>query len=1068
MLSVHRAERADGLVNALSGLLSFPLEDPFAAEVVVVPTRGMERWLSQRLSLQLGICANVEFAPARRLISEVVAAASGIEQGEDPWSPERLVWPLLEAIDAADGEPWAQQLCAHTKGHPARRFAIAASVSRLFARYELHRPDMVLAWAAGAESHWQAELWRAARRQIGTRSPAQRFEAASTALAGEPALVDLPPRVSLFGLTRLAAGHLRILSALAADRDVHLFLLHPSPALWSKLADVEPVTRRREDPTTAIPANRLLASWGQDAREMQLVLAEAMHHDVHHPVEQPGGTLLTRIQADVRADRAPQRHELAPMDESIRIHSCHGRARQVEVLRDQILHLLADDPSLEPRDVIVMCPDVEAFAPLIQATFGAGEMSSDAEHEPETLAPELRPPDLRVRLADRALRQTNPVLGVIAHLLELASQRMTASQVLDFCDREPVRRRFSFDDDSIERLERWVAETGIRWGFNREHRSPYRLDALDDGTWRKGLDRLLVGVAMTEDEQRRFAESVLPLDDVDSSAIELAGRFCELIDRLQAAIESFNRPQHVATWAEALAHAADALTASAPREAWQRNELQQLLDDLVREAGEHRTELSLAEVRALLAERLQGRPTRANFRTGHLTICTLHPMRSVPHRIVCLLGLDDGAFPRRAPRDGDDLMLADPHIGERDSRAEDRQMLLDALMAASERLVITFTGNDERTNASRPPAVPVDELVDVIERACGPQAREQVLRLHPLQPFDPRNFQSERPWSFDSVTLEGAQALASARSEAEPFLAAPLPEVRAQVIELDDLVRFVEHPVRAFLRGRLGLNIGSFDSELADQLPVELDGLSKWSVGNRLLQARLKGIDHRDACLAEIARGTLPPGLLGKPVVDEIHPRVDAIASEAERLVPSDVVADSVEVRAVLPDGRTLSGSVAGVAGDTLRTVIYSEVSAKHRLAAWVRLLALSVAHPQRPFTAVTIGRSRRGVKIATLDRIEPPMALEQLASLLALFDEGMREPLPLYCKTSAAHAAGGDPGREWTSEWNFDKEDKEPEHVLVLGGELPFERIRGDARFGTYAERLWTGLLQHEQLEQR
>jgi len=452
-------------------------------------------------------------------------------------------------------------------------------------------------------------------------------------------------------------------------------------------------------------------------KNIRLVLGSADGHvDHHHSFEDAADTLLTHLQTDVRADRPspgvpfPDQQNERPLldhrDRSVQVHACHGRARQVEVLRDEILHVLADDPSLEPRDVIVMCPDVETFAPLIQATFGAGEVSSHDDVLGAQLAT-VRPPDLRVRLADRSVRQTNPVLGVVAQLIELAGDRLAATQVLDLADREPVRRRFGLGDDDLARMEGWVTASGVRWGVDAEHRAPFKLEKLAAGTWRAGLDRILLGVTMTEEELRLF-EGVLPLDDVESGAIDLAGRFAELIDRLRAVFDALNASKSIDEWAATVADAADALTAITEREAWQRAELDQLLEDVVSEAtvggAVHRSPLTLPEVRALLAQRLQGRPTRANFRTGHLTICTLMPMRSVPHRVVCLLGLDDGCFPRNAARDGDDVMLADPHVGDRDARTEDRQLLLDALLAATDRLIVTYEGRDERTNTPRPPA----------------------------------------------------------------------------------------------------------------------------------------------------------------------------------------------------------------------------------------------------------------------------------------------------------------------------------------------------------------------------
>ena len=734
---------------------------------------------------------------------------------------------------------------------------------------------------------------------------------------------------------------MNVLRALAEHRDAHLFLLHPSPALWERIAASGlRAAERATDPTARVARNRLLASWGQDSRELQLVLGpDVRSHE--HPVEHRSGTMLARLQAAVREDRAP---EPGAADRSVEVHACHGRARQVEVVRDAILHQLEEDPTLEPRDVIVMCPDIETFAPLIQATFGAGEI--DEEDEPRD-----RLPDLRVRLADRSLRQTNPVLGVVARVLELAAQRLTASQVLDLADREPVRRRFRLDDDALARLEDWVSESGIRWGLDASHRAPFKLSTLAAGTWRAGLDRLLVGVTMNEDERRLF-KGVLPLDDVESGAIDLAGRLAELIDRLDAVVDSLRGPLSVPAWAAALGAAADTLTV--PDEPWQRSELQRLLNDVVDEAAGYDARLALEEIRALLADRLQGRPTRANFRTGHLTICTLVPMRSVPHRVVCLLGLDDGTFPRKAPRDGDDLMLRDPHVGERDSRTEDRQLLLDALMAATDRLIITYTGNDERTNVRRPPAVPVGELLDVVGR--------DVLVQHPLQPFDPRNFArgvlvEGKPWSFDRVTLEGAQSLTGTRVSPRAFLPAPLPTRELGPLELADLVRFVEHPVRAFLRQRLGISVGDYSDEVSDALPVELDALQKWGVGQRLLDAVIAGTDGRTAIRAEIAAGKLPPGQLGYPVVQSIWQGVDEIAGQARALISGE--AGSVDVKVDVA-GRRLTGTVPGVRGELLTTITYSKVNPRHRLGAWVRLLALCAAGGRRTPPRRSGGRAAR------------------------------------------------------------------------------------------------------------
>ncbi|HZD67095.1 MAG TPA: exodeoxyribonuclease V subunit gamma, partial [Acidimicrobiales bacterium] len=832
-------------------------------------------------------------------------------------------------------------------------------------------------------------------------------------------------------------------------------------------------------------------------------------------------TLLGLVQADVRADRRPpgprspgsaddNRPLLGEDDDSLRVHACPGRSRQVEVVRDAVLHLFRADPTLEPRDVIVMCPDIESFAPLVQAAFGTGGPAQGERVDPDDGVPRLR-----VRLADRSLRQTNPLLAVAAHLLELAGDRLTASQVLDLASREPVSRRFGFDEEALSRLERWVADAGIRWGLDAAHRSPWGLQDLGANTWEAGLDRLALGVAMGD--ASLFAGTV-PAAPVAGEDVDLAGRLIELVERLRQAVVALAGPQPIARWAAALAEATERLARAGQAEAWQHDQLHRVLDDAVAESGDQADDaatcLDLAEVRSLLGDRLQGRPTRANFRTGDLTICTMVPMRSVPHRVVCLLGLDDGTFPRQSDQDGDDLLVAEPLVGDRDPRSEDRQLLLDALLAATEHLVVTYGSSDLRTNRRRPPSVPVAELLDVVDRTVrlatpGRRARDAILVQHPLQSFDPRNFSpgglgTDGPFSFDRVNLAGA-GLGQVPAPATGFLGSLLPAAPGPALQLGSLVRFVEHPVRAFLRDRLGLYDTDGPDRTQDHLPVELDPLERWAVGDRLLGLRLEGASPERALAVERGRGLLPPGPLADAPLAGVGPTVEALVAVVEGLACAGSTPGSVEVNLALPDGRVLLGTVPGVRDATIVACVYATLGPRHRLGAWVRFLALSAARPDLRVAAVTVGRSQRRrhnrprVEVATL----PPLAddpaaraaraLDALEVLVDLHDRGMREPLPLYCATSGAWAearrAGADPVQAARDRWESRPaappgEDRDPDHVLVLGpgARLP-DLLRtppaadeagdtwaGDegSRLGRLARRAWDGLLDHEHREVR
>ncbi len=711
-LHLHRAARTDQLADQLGELLASPLADPFAAEVVVVPAKGVERWLSQRLSHRLGVapgrgdgvCAGVDFRSPRSLF----AVVSG-RPDDDPWAADALAWPLLHVIDASLGEPWAATLARHL-GHDVagdagevrrgRRFATARRLAGLFASYAGQRPALVADWAAGRDTDgagndvpddltWQPELWRRLAAAVEEPDPVRRQAEAIERLRADPATVDLPERVNLFGHTRLAAGDLALLDALAADRDVHLWLPHPSAALWSRLAGITGVVPRTADRSHLQVGHPLLATLGRDTRELQRTLSTVTYVD--EPSRRRAGppdTLLGWLQADLRAN-APGRAEarvLRPADRSVQLHACHGQARQVEVLREVLLGLLADDPTLEPRDVLVMCPDIESYAPLLSAAFGLADVVGPDGHPAHRL---------RVSLADRALDQTNPLLAVVARLLDLAGGRAGVGAVLDLAHAEPVRRRFGFRDDDLELLTTWVQQAGVKWGFDAAHRADFGLEHYDDNTWRAGLDRLLTGVALSDDSGTMLG-GTLPLDDVGSGDVDLIGRLAELLARLEAVTDRLVGTHDLDHWLQAIEDGVGALTSVRPTDSWQLGQVQRELDGLRSGAGSD-VDLRLPDVRAMFSDRLAGRPTRANFRTGVLTVSTLVPMRSVPHRVVCLLGLDEGVFPRVGVTDGDDVLARRPLTGERDPRSEDRQLLLDAVLAATDTLVITYTGANEFT-----------------------------------------------------------------------------------------------------------------------------------------------------------------------------------------------------------------------------------------------------------------------------------------------------------------------------------------------------------------------------------
>jgi len=1095
-LHLHRACRTDVLADGLGGLLAVPRADPFAEELVLVSARGMERWLSQRLSHVLGVCAGVTFRHPRSLIDELTETAD-----DDLWSPDSMVWPLLEVIDSCLDAPWCAPLAAHL-GHfengeekdlrRGRRYAVARRLAGLFSSYARQRPQLLVNWIEGRtedldhDLQWQPELFRALVAHVDADPPHIRH--ARTIARLQEAATDLPTRLSLFGHSRLSHNEIGLLHALSAHHDLHLWMPHPSDDLWAACKNVHGAIPRREDRSHRKVGHPLLATLGRDLRELQRSLP--FPTDTDECLSPPAGstehpdTLLGWLQSDIAANavhRERRSHNAA--DRSVQVHSCHGTARQIDVLREVLLGLLADDPTLEPRDILVMCPDIEAYAPLIVAGFGLGGVMQGAH-------PAHR---LRVKLADRALTETNPLLTVARQLLVLAGGRATASEVLNLAAAAPIRFRFGFTDDDLDTIGDWVREANIRWGFDRDYRHPYGVDFVQN-TWQFGIDRVLAGVAMSDDS-RAWLDTTLPLDDVSSNRVELAGRLAEYVELLATTVASLSGAAPLRDWLFALSGGINALTEVPDDDLWQRSQVDRELNDVLAQAGTHADiELRLSDVKALLDRHLAGRPTRANFRTGSLTVATLVPMRSVPHRVVCLVGLDDGVFPRFGAIDGDDVLARDPMTGERDIRSEDRQLLLDAISAATEKLVITYSGADEYSGQRKPPAVPVVELLDALDITTATKVRDRVLIEHPLQPFDIDNVTPGRlgmppgePFTFDPTALTAARIAVGHRDVRPHLVGERLPLPPAQDVALDDLVGFFSDPVKGYFRA-LDYTLPWEVDTIEDTIPVQIDALQEWKIGDRLLGDMLQGVTPAAALQAEWRRGSLPPGRLGWRTAQEVAARSAALADAAQRHRTQEPTVIDVDVQ-INPDparggsggGRRVTGTVPGLYDECMTAVTYSKLDGRQLLRTWIRLVALAARHRGRDWTAVCIGRAKRGDRPKERVLGPPESALDVLRDLVAMYDAGRREPIPLPLRTSYAWADArynrGLPEREAKYKWNsgrFPGENEQPAHELVWGKRSDIsvlmtpvqpgeEHEHEQTRLGAYASRLWLPLLHAE-----
>lgn len=1065
MLTVHRSNRAEALADALADLLAQPPEgagptDVLHEEWVVVPSPGMERWLAMRIARKSGICADVRFPFPAALVQDALASVAGqdaesVRAARDAWSGRRIAWRVVGAVQArVASDPRYAPLRAYLGDGAgpdtpldARAWGMLKRIASTFDDYLIYRQPMLRDWDAGVlESDeardWQPDLWSAVCAATPVPHPAKVAQAFFDALQdGAPSPDGIPLRVCLFGISTLPPFYLQVIQGLARFRDVHLFTLDPCRFWWGDVQTPgEKALRRRKEPHARFEdlhledGNPLLASMGLLGRDFQNVLFgdagpafdEADDAPFVNPVDAPAGSTPTALDTlvsdllNLRA-RAPGTDDpdhrpvrLDASDRSLTFHACHGPMRQVEVLRDHLLRLFDEDETLQPRDVVVMTPDIEAYAPLIDAVFSEGRCGGSDPGFPL----------LPFHVADRGLRSQNPVAEAVARVLALPETRMTASDVLDLLALEPVRRRFGLAEDDLAVIRRWVGESGIRWAIDAEDRARHGQPAAEANTWRFGLDRLLLGYAMPG-EDRTFG-GLLPFDAVEGGVSQVLGHLVDGCETLFERVRDLAAPRSLDAWRVALDDVLEHLIRTAPKDAWRVRQVQELGRHLVEEAGDAFTsEVTLDAFRAILEEGFGTAGAGTGFLGGAVTFCAMVPLRAIPFRVVCLLGLDDGRFPRQRDRLAFDRMGRSHQPGDRTPRDDDNYMFLEALISARDSLAIFFTGQGIADNKELPPAVPVAELLDVVDATfatdSGRPARDLLLRRHALQPFSPRNFLSGDPFSYDGRFLEGAKRLLGLRKEPpalfdglldEPVITNADGVQEPLVVNLDALIRFVQNPVEFLLKERLGLRLETAASDLRDREPIELDPLEAHRVGDAVMRHLLDGTDPAAARERAFGRGELPLGSPGRVVFDEIVERVEPLVHAALRA--REGLAESNRAIRFEHGPLRLEGTVEGVWGNGLIDVTYAKVSARNRLRTWIRHVAASWTDPDfdGPSRCLVLNTGlQAGFEVVAFASLGPDpearrsAAASVLLRLLELFRAGLRSPLPLLPKASAKYA---------------------------------------------------------------
>lgn len=984
-IEVISAQSASNILPILAEHLKKRMDDIFAPDIVVVPGIGIANWIQEQLSSQFGpngIVANLKFWLPNQF-NAVVSSQSdkSIEMPE----VSDLQWAIFEylSLKAAENiEPAPGFLLAK------RKFSFAKRVAELFDSYIVHRPEMIIDWNTGKDNDgsialseqylWQPKLWREMQKVQGASH-------GRSSIKYEGLLRDewQRARVTFFGFESVSRSKVQLLKQIGVHRDIKIFHLSPTTGIISAFRSEDFVIgeKRRGQDLTKRVNNPLLRSWSRSALECAALLSNVANTAENISAEHPQ-TVLGALQESLSRDANPHTEKklddlLNQSDGSVQIHLCHGKTRQVEVMRDALLHILKSDSSLRPRDILVLCTDLEKYASLIEPIMGA------------ELGPDRR--KLPVSIIDKSNVTSTPTAVSIDTVLGLAAGRCSVMEVLEAISLEPIRMKFGFNDDEMAMITSWTNQLNVKWGIDSFHRAAWQYgEEFEDGTWQLAIDRLAAGIMLQSESVEEHFPGVAAFDDISGSDIETIGKVYTFCDALKSVQQSAERSLNSKEWASLLGNVIDDFLFIPREEKEHLQDVHQTIRQLERAFEFAPTaQFSLAEFRQYVSNSLPTVRGSALKWADVVRIASPNRLRGVSARVIAILGFDENAFHGRNSG-GDDILASDPRIGERDRRADARLGLLTTIHSASDYLVITCNGHDLNKNTEIPLTVPMEELKDAVALAISTIPNERrsnkpAIVSHSRQTADRSNValvadSSEKnvqllvgdgmPWTFDNAAVgvvEQISNYAASKIQVNDFWSSVLPspaedEIQTEV-NLKNLYDAVRRPVDVFVNQRLGLILPGEENGIEYDFPLWPDTLTYSQIGRELLDAFQSGDTAEQWKKRKHLSGGLPLGQLARDLWTKVESEVTAIHSAAAEVLSRS--AAQIPVSISLKDDEVASIDAGflriidtlSVHGNTVLSMQFSTWNRRLRLFPWLQIAALTVQQPDEVWQAVVISK---------------------------------------------------------------------------------------------------------------
>ncbi|MDF1592864.1 MAG: exodeoxyribonuclease V subunit gamma [Desulfobacterales bacterium] len=1009
---VFTSNRLEILAEHLARVVREPLSDLFSPEIIVVQSSGIQRWVSMALARHNGICANTYFPFPNRFLNDLFSRMDPDLPEKSLFDPGVMTLRIMQLLPECLENPEFQNLQAYLAGDKKKLklYQLAQKIADTFDQYLVFRPDMMFSWEAGRADHWQAVLWR--KLSIGTeaRHRASLRDDLMNWIRTQPSGTRvLPERVSIFGISYLPPFHLEALEEISKQIPIYFYLMNPCKEYWADIVSQKEkvryqrkmaVTRAGEEHANLHleSGNRLLASLGALGRDFFRRIS-ATDFNMDDRFRDPGrNSLLTAVQADLLDLTEPAAMDNSSTgnsdaDRSVQIHACHSPMREVEVLYDHLLDILASDPGLMPKDIVVMTPDIETYRPYIQAVFDIQD-------------------DIGVRIpftiADRSLKRESRAIEAFLSIMDLKDSRFGAARIVSLLEYEVVREKFGLSEADLETVVHWIVETHIRWGQDAASRSGFGSAGFSENSWRQGIDRLLLGYSMPGYEKNMF-HGILPYDPIEGANSLILGKFLEFIEQLFQHVNMLDKYNKLDGWS--LLYNAMLEKFIHPSETAERDI--QILRKIFGELAEtealsgYHDAVSFEVVRAIIEERLDKENYGHGFISGGLTFCAMLPMRSIPFKVVCLMGMNSDSFPRETRPLGFDLMAKNPRPGDRSRRNDDKYLFLEALVSAREKLYISYIGQSLQDNSEIPPSVLVSELIDYMESGYN-ISKDRIVTRHPLQAFSPVYFgDSDTFFSYSRENLLGAARLVENAEEKQnppAFISDTLPIPLAEMdkwkqIDLKDLCAFWANPTKFLLQRRLDIYLGEEKLLPEERENFNVDPLERYLLGQQMVEQKISGGNAVDLLSFFKAQGRLPVGAVGRVVFQTMESDADVYVNKSRPFMAQQPLA-SVDINFDL-GGFRLFARLEGIYPSVgLVHFHFANLQVKYLLTTWTHHLFHNL-YDKAPLC----GQSFLVCKDAVWEFLPVLDAKQILLNLINFYWEGLSKPFHFFPEASFEYA---------------------------------------------------------------